>query len=120
MGAQDYDFGGQTVTLNAWHQDQVVTLPEGAQVAGRNAFCQNAALIYGDRAYTVQAHPEFDDAFIQGLMDTRGKGLVPQLLLDRAASRMGQANDASGIADQIEAFFKQPRALARNDARGVA
>ena len=32
VGPQDYDFGGERITLNAWHQDQVVTLPEGAEV----------------------------------------------------------------------------------------
>jgi len=119
VGAQDYDFGGQPVTLNAWHQDQVVALPPGAQVAGRNAFCENAALIYGDRAFTVQAHPEFRDDFIQGLMDTRAKGVVPDDLLAGAAARMGQADGASLLADRIEAFFKQPRALARPD-KGAA
>lgn len=119
VGAQDYDFGGQPVTLNAWHQDQVVALPPGAQVAGRNAFCENAALIYGDRAFTVQAHPEFGDDFIQGLMDTRAKGVVPDDLLAGAAARMGQADGASLLADRIEAFFKQPRALARPD-KGAA
>ena len=119
VGAQDYDFGGQLVTLNAWHQDQVVALPPGAQVAGRNAFCENAALIYGDRAFTVQAHPEFGDDFIQGLMDTRAKGVVPDDLLAGAAARMGQADGASLLADRIEAFFKQPRALARAD-KGAA
>lgn len=119
VGAQDYDFGGQPVTLNAWHQDQVVALPPGAQVAGRNAFCENAALIYGDRAFTVQAHPEFGDAFIQGLMHTRAKGVVPDDLLAAASARMGQADGASLLADQIEAFFKQPRALARPD-KGAA
>ena len=119
VGAQDYDFGGRPVTLNAWHQDQVVALPPGAQVAGRNAFCENAALIYGDRAFTVQAHPEFGDDFIQGLMDTRAKGVVPDDLLAGAAARMGQADGASLLADRIEAFFKQPRALARAD-KGAA
>lgn len=119
VGAQDYDFGGRPVTLNAWHQDQVVALPPGAQVAGRNAFCENAALIYGDRAFTVQAHPEFRDDFIQGLMDTRAKGVVPDDLLAGASARMGQADGAAVLADRIEAFFKQPRALARPD-KGAA
>ncbi|MDO5647566.1 type 1 glutamine amidotransferase [Paracoccus sp. (in: a-proteobacteria)] len=120
VGTQDYDFGGQTVRLNAWHQDQVVTLPPDAQVAGRNAFCANAALIYGDRAFTVQPHPEFSDAFVQGLMDTRARGVVPQPLLDAAAERMGQVDGSSIMADQITAFFKQPRAMARPDAAGNA
>ncbi|WP_022706571.1 type 1 glutamine amidotransferase [Paracoccus zeaxanthinifaciens] len=118
VGAQDYDFDGRNVRLNAWHQDQVVTRPEGAVPAGRNAFCENAALIYDDRAFTVQAHPEFEDAFVQGLMDTRAKGVVPQDLLDRAAARMGEAKDTGLLADRIEAFFKAPRAA--QTGRGAA
>lgn len=109
VGAQDYDFAGEKVTLNAWHQDQVIVLPKDAKVAARNEFCENAALVYGDRAYTVQAHPEFEDAFVQGLMDTRAKGVVPPDLLDRAAQRMNDEKAADILADQIGAFFKQPR-----------
>lgn len=116
VGAQDYDFDGRKVTLNAWHQDQVVTLPEGAEVAGCSATCDYAALVYGDRAWTVQPHPEFQDDFVQGLMDTRAKGVVPQDLLDRAASRMGEVRASDVIADRIEAFFKQPRSAAKGAA----
>lgn len=116
VGAQDYDFGGQPVRLNAWHQDQVVVLPPDAEVVGRNGFCENAALVYGDRAFSVQAHPEFDDAFIRGLIEHRGKGLVPQELQDRALARMGEAKDAGLLADRIESFFRQPRDTARGAA----
>ncbi|MDP5307600.1 type 1 glutamine amidotransferase [Paracoccus spongiarum] len=116
IGAQDYDFAGETVTLNAWHQDQVVAIPREARVVASNAFCENAALVYGDRAFTVQAHPEFDDAFLQGLMETRGKGVVPQDRLDRAAGRMGEAGGSAAIADRIDAFFRQ----AQQNARGAA
>ena len=120
VGSQEYDFGGETVTLNAWHQDQVVALPDGAEVVGRNAFCENAALVYGDRAYSVQAHPEFDDAFIRGLIEHRAKGKVAPELLDAAEARMGQKIDSPLLADRIDAFFKQPRAAARPIARGAA
>ena len=111
VGTQDYDFDGETVTLNAWHQDQVVDLPPGARVVARNAHCEAAALAYDDRAFTVQAHPEFSDVFIQGLMDTRAKGIVPDDLLARAARGMGTPKDSTLLADRIEAFFKAPRAL---------
>ena len=107
VGAQDYDFDGETISLNAWHQDQVMTPPEGAEVAAHNAFCANAALIYGDRAFTVQAHPEFRDDFIEGLMAHRGAA-IPPALLDAARDRRGRA-DPSPIADRIEAFFRQSR-----------
>ncbi|MDF3605941.1 type 1 glutamine amidotransferase [Paracoccus sp. DMF-8] len=119
VGAQDYDFDGQNVTLNAWHQDQVVELPEGARIVGRNDFCENAALVYDDRAYSVQAHPEFGDTMVQGLIDHRARGIVPDDLLARAETRMGQADSAS-IADRIETFFKAPRARDTAQNRGAA
>lgn len=116
VGAQDYDFGDGMVTLNAWHQDQVIRIPREAKVVASNDFCENAALVYGDHAFTVQAHPEFEDAFVQGLMETRGKGVVPQDRLDKAADRMGRAHGSANIADRIETFFKQ----VRQGAKGAA
>jgi GMP synthase-like glutamine amidotransferase len=109
VGATDYDFGGKTVRLNAWHQDQVVEKPDAAEVVGSNDFCANAALLYDDRAFTVQPHPEFKPAFVDGLMKTRGKGLVPDGLLEAATARLDEPLHESSMADQIAAFFKQPR-----------
>lgn len=109
IGPQDYDFGGTKLTLNAWHRDQVTEVPQGAEVVGCNDFCENAALVYGDRAFTVQAHPEFTDDFVDGLMRTRGPGIVPDPLMDQARARLGQDNSSAAIADQIADFFKHPR-----------
>ncbi|WP_170426475.1 type 1 glutamine amidotransferase [Ruegeria arenilitoris] len=110
VGRTDYDFGGQTVTLNAWHQDQVVALPEGAKVTGTNAFCRNAMVSYGDTIWTVQAHPEYGDAFIQGLMETRGKGVVPDDLMTAAANRLPSADDNAKIGQFMADFLKKERA----------
>ena len=107
VGPQDYDFGGEAVRLNAWHQDQVVEKPPEAEVVATHPFCANAALVYGDRAFTVQAHPEFGDAFVDGLMKTRGKGLVPDALMEAATARLGTPNSSTAMADRIAAFFKQ-------------
>jgi len=109
VGAQEYDFQGKPLRLNAWHQDQVVVKPDAAEVAATSPFCENAALVYGDRAFTVQAHPEFGDDFISGLIDTRGRGKVPDKLLDAATAGLGAKLDNSTIADKFAAFFKQPR-----------
>lgn len=109
VGATEYDFDGQAIRLNAWHRDQVTERPEGAEVCASNEFCENAALVYGDRAFTIQAHPEFRDEFIDGLLRTRAPGLVPPDIMAAAAERLGQENDASTVADRIAAFFKQPR-----------
>ena len=53
VGATDYDFGGEKLTLNAWHRDQVVEKPGNATVIASNDFCANAALLYDDRVLTV-------------------------------------------------------------------
>ena len=109
VGPQDYDFNGDKITLNAWHRDQVTEVPEGAEVCASNEFCENAALVYGDQAFTIQAHPEFKDEFIEGLLRTRAPGLVPPDVMAEAAAKLGHDNDANMIADRIATFFKQPR-----------
>ena len=109
VGATEYDFGGETLTLNAWHQDQVTGLPPDARVVASNDFCANAALVYNDRAFSVQAHPEFRAEFVDGLAKTRGRGVVPDALLDRAVDRLGMPLDDGAIATQIANFFKLPR-----------
>jgi GMP synthase (glutamine-hydrolysing) len=109
VGATEYDFEGRRVVLNAWHQDQVVARPEAAAVVGANDFCANAALLYDDRMFTVQAHPEFRAEFVDGLMRVRGKGVVPDPLLAVAQERLGMPLDESAVAGQIAEFFKRPR-----------
>ncbi|MFM2356638.1 MAG: hypothetical protein RLZZ528_2374, partial [Pseudomonadota bacterium] len=109
VGPTDYDFGGEKVTLNAWHQDQVTEKPATARRIATNDFCENAALLYDDRAFTVQAHPEFRDDFVDGLMKTRGKGRVPDELMAQATEKLGRPNSSASMADRIADFFKQPR-----------
>lgn len=111
VGRQTYDWQGDTVSLNAWHQDQVVARPEGATVYASNAFCENAALVYGEKAFTVQAHPEFEGDFIAGLATHRGPGLVPDQLLNDARAALSSPIDNQRLAQQIGTFFKE-RALA--------
>ncbi|GAB1480561.1 type 1 glutamine amidotransferase [Paracoccaceae bacterium] len=110
VGATDYDFAGEKLTLNAWHRDQVTEVPPGARVIASNEFCANAALLYDDRALTVQAHPEFRPAFVDGLMKTRGKGLVPDEVMAAAAMRLADPLQDKTMAGRIAAFFKEPRA----------
>jgi len=109
VGAETYDFGGRKLKLNAWHQDQVIEKPADAEVIGTNEFCKNAALLYGDRAWSVQPHPEIRDDYMEGLLEKRGPGIVPDKLLEQSYQKLGTPLDDTFIADQIAAFFKQPR-----------
>ncbi|MEL7106773.1 MAG: type 1 glutamine amidotransferase [Pseudomonadota bacterium] len=104
-GHQVYDFSGAEIALNAWHQDQVVAVPEGAQVLARSATCATAALLYGGQALTIQAHPEFDRNAMAALIDIRGPALPPAQT-EAALSALSAPNDNDIIADRIAAFFK--------------
>ena len=49
------------------------------------------------------------NAFIEGLIEHRAKGVVPPPLLEGARARMGEATGSPALADRIEAFFRHPR-----------
>ncbi|MCD1617752.1 type 1 glutamine amidotransferase [Salipiger marinus] len=107
VGPTRYQFPEGERVLNAWHQDQVTALPPGAEVVAHAPGCAIAALHYPGHAFTVQAHPEFDDAFTRALAETRGPGVVPQDRLDAARAAFGTPLDSGALADQFARFFKQ-------------
>jgi GMP synthase-like glutamine amidotransferase len=106
VGRTEYTMDGATIALNAWHQDQVVELPEGARVVGSSAFCANAMLAYGDTIWTLQPHPEFGADFVDGLIQNRGKGVVPDAQLATASANLDRPTDNAHIATRLADFFK--------------
>jgi GMP synthase (glutamine-hydrolysing) len=107
IGPTDYTtLDGGTLRLNAWHQDQVVELPEGAECIASNAFCENAVLSYGDSILTFQAHPEFTMDFVQALFDVR-QGVLPKDTATAAAAYLKSAAPPDNISAKIARFFKR-------------
>lgn len=111
LGHNSYSFDGLgQLSLNAWHQDQVTTLPKDAKTVASNAFCAHAALVYGDRAYTIQPHPEFGGSIIADYAQLRkGTASYPDDLMDAALANSDKPDDNARIAAEIAAFFKRPR-----------
>uniref|UniRef100_UPI003B516FE7 type 1 glutamine amidotransferase n=1 Tax=Roseovarius indicus TaxID=540747 RepID=UPI003B516FE7 len=107
VGRTEYDLDGETFALNAWHQDQVTEVPQGAEVIGKSDFCAHAALVYDDRILTIQPHPEFGPDIVEDLIRLRGKGVVPDDLLEGATARLDAPTDAARFADRMAAFFKK-------------
>jgi len=107
IGPHEYQFDGlaEPVTINAWHQDQVTQLPMGAKTVGRSEFCENAAIIYGKTAYSVQAHPEFTNAFIGDLIDIR-RDSVPADLVNEAESALKSTTPSPVVVAQMVSFFQ--------------
>ncbi len=106
VGRQTYDWNGETIALNAWHQDQVIARPDEAHCLCQQRFCANAALVYGNRAFTTQPHPELSAEFIAGLAQFRGPGVVPDPSCAQTRADLDKPIDDARIADQIARFFK--------------
>ncbi|MEM8576307.1 MAG: type 1 glutamine amidotransferase [Pseudomonadota bacterium] len=105
VGRQAYRLDGETYHLNAWHQDQVVELPEGAIVEGATTHCENAVLSYGPRIWTIQPHPEFDADVIRGLIQ-HSSGTVPSGLIAHARESLPEQTDNAAIAARMIAVLK--------------
>jgi GMP synthase (glutamine-hydrolysing) len=106
VGRKTYDMGGTPLQLNAWHQDQVVTRPEGARVLASNDFCENAILAYGDHILTIQPHPEFSAAEIQSLLEQRAPGVVPPPLIQGATEELPNPVDNTAMSLKMASVLK--------------
>ena len=106
VGRTEYEFGDQKLALNAWHQDQVVEAPEGAEIVASTEFCANAAMMIGDKILTIQPHPEFTAPLVAGLIKHRGRGNVPDSLLNDAEDALETATDNAKFADKMAAVLK--------------
>jgi GMP synthase-like glutamine amidotransferase len=109
VGHVTYQQDGTPLTLNAWHQDQVIERPAEARVLAGNAFCENGILAYGDHIWTLQPHPEFSHEFTSGLITKRGRGVVPDQILDQASQQLDTPVDSPAIATFLAEFMKKER-----------
>ncbi len=73
-------------TLIVSHKDQVVSLPDGAQLLASSNFCPNSMYCIGEHIFTMQGHPEFDRDYSRALMNMREEVLGPETYTQGVAS----------------------------------
>ncbi len=98
----------EQVRIYSFHQDQVSVLPAGASVFSSSEFCPYAGLSYGDSIISIQAHPEFDEAYELALIDMYGGNIVPQAVAAEALDKIqtsGLKADTQLLADWLSSFF---------------
>lgn len=119
VGVREYKFDGLgAVKLNAWHQDQVISRPDAAKVIARNDFCENAALLYGNRVLTIQPHPEFTGDVVKDYVRLRrGTADYPEDLMDKASNSSHIPTDSNRVADMIAEFFLDARTSLQREAQ---
>lgn len=109
VGRQVYAFDtlGE-LALNAWHQDQVVEAPADAETVATSMFCHHAALKYGNRAWTIQSHPEYSPGILCDMIAARrGTSAIPASQLDTAEMQLTSPLDTGRIVEEIADFFQK-------------
>ena len=96
----------ERIALIASHQDQVVDVPPDARViaTATNGYCPVAGLAVGERAWTLQGHPEF----VPDLADHLLAGRVELIGAERVAvarASLTQPLDRATVARWIANFF---------------
>ena len=115
MGRMSYDWVGPTplkpaatdatVNLLASHQDQVLTLPEGATLQARSDFCPIAAYSIADHVFCVQPHPEFVEAYSAYLLDKR-RDRIGEERYATARGELSLPHDGLEVARFMQRFIE--------------
>ena len=110
VGQVQYQLDGETepTCINAIHQDQVIEPPAEAESFGSTDFCKHAFLRYGEKALTMQPHPEFNDDFTYDLLQTRLEIITPAGTAEKALQNFNTPLSTKRWADQIRNFLVRP------------
>ncbi len=91
-----FDGAPPAFDANMSHCDSVTRLPEGARVLARTRLDPNAAVRFGERAWGVQFHPEFDGEVMRGYVAARLDRLVAEGI-DPGALATSDAPEAARV-----------------------
>jgi GMP synthase-like glutamine amidotransferase len=102
------DDGAPTMAVPGSHQDQVVELPPGAEVLAGSDFCPYGLLEYpGQKAISVQLHPEFSPPYAQALIEARRGSRYTDAQADTAIASLEMPNDNARLGGWILDFLRR-------------
>jgi GMP synthase-like glutamine amidotransferase len=93
------------IALLASHQDQVFTLPEGAQLVASSAFCPVASFTVGNEVFCIQPHPEFEVGLSAKLIERRREILGEEKYIVSRQS-LEHGHEGEHIARMVVEFLK--------------
>lgn len=89
------------------HQDQVESLPQGAQLLANSEFCRYAAFALDDRVLCFQGHPEFTPGYFRRLFAC-SDGNPDDSRLTAALATLGETTDHQRVGRLMLAFIHRP------------
>lgn len=93
----------QKISLLFSHQDQVETLPPGAELLAQDQFCRYQMMQIGEHIMTMQGHPEFTVSFAKERLIAR-KDKMSKATFEEAMKSYAEASDFLLIIDWIREF----------------
>ena len=75
------------------HQDQVVELPDDAEILASSQFCPNYMVQIADHLLGVQGHPEFSRSYSAALMDRRRDRISASRIREGMTSLQADVDD---------------------------
>jgi len=88
------------------HQDQVVELPQEAEVLASSDFCPNYMMQIKSNVLSIQGHPEFSKGYSKDLLDSREDRVGP-VLYNQAINSLVLPVDDHLVAQWIVNFIKE-------------
>lgn len=95
-----FGLDGSFRILNS-HQDQVVALPPGGEVLGRNSHCPVSMLAVGDNLVGIQGHPEFEPGYSLALMQARRGTVIPEAVVDAGIASLEDLPDRDLLSEWV-------------------
>lgn len=98
--------GARSIRLPGSHQDQVVSLPPGAEVFAASDFTPFGGLVWRDQpALSLQLHPEFEPAYAMALIEARRGTRYTDAQADAAIASYAGADDRARVGGWIRSFL---------------
>jgi GMP synthase-like glutamine amidotransferase len=86
------------------HQDQVIELPNQAEILASNDLCP-FYMIQKDNNLTIQGHPEFNKTFAQTVLEEDRKAILDPVLYKKALESLSIQQDDQLVAQWIINFL---------------
>ena len=94
------------IDVMAFHQDQVVQLPEGSEVLASSHFCPNYMVQYNNHMLSIQGHPEFNTQIVEGVLAGESFDNSPAIRAQGMANSVGKP-DTKLLFQWVVNFYRQ-------------
>ncbi len=105
MGAENNQSSKKQFSLLVSHQDQVVKLPDQAQLIASSDYCPISSYQVGNHILTFQGHPEFQAEYLRYTM-TKRHDLIGEEKYQQAMASLKQPNDSLLVTRWMINFVK--------------